>query len=170
MTPAINCSPVSTTPPNIFSPPINCIDNRGQNGDISGWPSRPRPSKSATAVKVGQCRRYCQWNRHEKAHRHLTHPDQTKTAIFSFGGLRGIWSGRVGCLWMHGGSNDTIGGRVRLRRLEISPICSLQLPLILGSSPPPTSMVSLFLSPAINSSPVSLLLVIIVHRCCCHRR
>ncbi len=25
---------------------------------------------------------------------------QTKTAIFSFGGLRGLWSGCVGCLWM----------------------------------------------------------------------
>ncbi len=25
---------------------------------------------------------------------------QTKTAIFSFGGLRGLWLGCVGCLWM----------------------------------------------------------------------
>jgi hypothetical protein len=37
----------------------------------------------------------------------------------------------------HGGSNDTIGGRGRLRRPEISPIYPLQLSPILGSSPPP---------------------------------
>jgi hypothetical protein len=37
----------------------------------------------------------------------------------------------------HGGSNDTFGGRVRLRRPEISPICPLQLSPILGCSPPP---------------------------------
>jgi hypothetical protein len=49
----------------------------------------------------------------------------------------------------HGGSNDTIGGRGRLRRPEISPIYTLQLWQL------PTSMASLFLSPAINLSPVS---------------
>jgi hypothetical protein len=43
----------------------------------------------------------------------------------------------------YGGSNDIIGGRGRLRRPEISPIYPLQLSL-------PTSMASLFLSPAIN--------------------
>jgi hypothetical protein len=49
----------------------------------------------------------------------------------------------------HGGSNDISGGRGRLRRPEISPIYPLQLSPIL-----PTSMASLFLSPAINISPV----------------
>ena len=49
----------------------------------------------------------------------------------------------------HGGSNDTIGGRGRLRRPQISPIYTLQLWQL------PTSMASLFLSPAINLSPVS---------------
>ncbi len=51
----------------------------------------------------------------------------------------------------HGGSNDTIGGRVRLRRPEISPICP-QLP---------TYMASLYVSPAINLS--SLTPVINIH-------
>ncbi len=37
----------------------------------------------------------------------------------------------------HGGSNDTIGGRGRLRRPEISPIYPFQLFLIFGSSPSP---------------------------------
>jgi hypothetical protein len=37
----------------------------------------------------------------------------------------------------HGGSNETIGGRVRLRRPEISPIFPLQLSPILGCSSPP---------------------------------
>ena len=34
----------------------------------------------------------------------------------------------------HGGSNDIIGGRGRLRRPEVSPIYPLQLSPILGSS------------------------------------
>ncbi len=54
-------------------------------------------------------------------------------APFSFGGLRGLWSG---CVSMdapfHRGSNDTIGGRVRLRRPEISPFCPLNLLLSLA--------------------------------------
>jgi hypothetical protein len=40
----------------------------------------------------------------------------------------------------HGGSNDTIGGRGRLRRPEISPIYPLQLSI--GSSPPPWLLVT----------------------------
>jgi hypothetical protein len=48
----------------------------------------------------------------------------------------------------HGGSNDTIGGHVRHRRPEISLIFSYTWQL-------PTSMASLFLSLAINLSPVS---------------
>jgi hypothetical protein len=42
----------------------------------------------------------------------------------------------------HGGSNDTIGGHVRHRRPEISPIFYYPWQL-------PTSMASLFLSPAL---------------------
>jgi hypothetical protein len=49
----------------------------------------------------------------------------------------------------HGGSNDTIGFRSRLRRPEISAIYILQLWQL------PTSMASLFLSPAINLWPVT---------------
>jgi hypothetical protein len=48
----------------------------------------------------------------------------------------------------HGGSSDAIGSRVRRQRPEIANFSSLwQLP---------TSMTSLFLSSAINLSPVSL--------------
>ncbi len=53
----------------------------------------------------------------------------------------------------HGGSNDTIGGRVRHRRPQISPIFSYPWQL-------PTSMASLFLSSSINFSPVSTTLAI----------
>jgi hypothetical protein len=49
----------------------------------------------------------------------------------------------------HGGSNDTIGGRVRHRWLEISPIFPYPWQL-------PTSTASLLLSTAINFSLVSL--------------
>jgi hypothetical protein len=78
-------------------------------------------------------------------------------------------------------SHDTIGGRVRLRRPEISLISPLQLSPILGSSPPPGDLVLVTsnkfstgvivtgdncslvsLSPPINLSPVSLSLMIIV--------
>ncbi len=45
----------------------------------------------------------------------------------------------------HGGSNDTIGSRGRLRRPEISPIYPLQLSPFLGSSPPPWRPSSLLL-------------------------
>ncbi len=55
-------------------------------------------------------RRYCHWNSHENAQRHLTNQGQrprrppkllqTKTALFSFGGLRGLWSRYVGYFWM----------------------------------------------------------------------
>ncbi len=54
----------------------------------------------------------------------------------------------------HGGSNDTIGGRVRLHQSEISLICHLQISPILGSSPHPHGV--LVLVTAINKSPVSL--------------
>jgi hypothetical protein len=49
----------------------------------------------------------------------------------------------------HGGSNDTIGGRVRHRWPEISPIFPYPWQL-------PTSMASLLLSTAINLSLMSL--------------
>jgi hypothetical protein len=83
----------------------------------------------------------------------------------------------------HGGSNDTIGGRVRLRRPEISSICPLQLSPILGSSHLHGVLVlvtgnkfiagvvvagdncsPVSLSLAINLSPVLFSPAIIVHR------
>jgi hypothetical protein len=67
-------------------------------------------AKLSPAAEVCHGRRYCHWNSHENAQRHLTNPDQrprrppkllqTKTALFSFGGLRGLCSRCVGCFWM----------------------------------------------------------------------
>ncbi len=87
-TPAINCSPVSTTPPIT----------------TEVWDS----AKLTPAAEVGHGRRYCHWNSHEKAQRPLTRsetPEAAKTTanqngFFSFGGLRGLWSRCVGCAWM----------------------------------------------------------------------
>ncbi len=98
--PAINCLPVSRTPPIKFS---------GNNKLY--WRHRfVFSAKLSPAAEVGHGRRYCHGNSHEKAQRHLTHPDQrpwrppkllqTETALFSFGRLRGLWSRYVGCLWM----------------------------------------------------------------------
>ncbi len=64
----------------------------------------------------------------------------------------------------HGGSNDTIGGRGRLRRPEIWPIYPLQLSPFLGSFPPPWRPVLVtgnkFIAGVVvtgdNCSPVSL--------------
>ncbi len=55
----------------------------------------------------------------------------------------------------HGGSNDTIGGRGRLQRPEISPSYPLELSPFLGSSPPATKLLPVSLSPVINCSPAS---------------
>ncbi len=89
---AISCSPVSTTPPINFS-----------TGDKLCWGQRSVLLCKAISGRWSQPRLP---NSHEKAQRHLTHPDQrprrppkllqTKTALFSFGGLRGLWSRCVG--------------------------------------------------------------------------
>ncbi len=157
------------------------------------WQRSALAAKLSPAAEVGHGRRYCHWNSYENAQRHLTYPDQrpqrlpkllqTKMALFSFGGLRGLWCLKMCGVFLdatfHGGSNDTIGSRGRLRRPEISLNYPLQLSPILGSSPPPwrhcschrqvtgdnCSPVSLWpainlslesLSPVINFSPVSL--------------
>ncbi len=61
LTPAINCSPVSTTPP-----AINCIDDRG----LLLLQNYLRPPKSSTVadIVIGHS--------HENAQRYLTYPDQ----------------------------------------------------------------------------------------------
>ncbi len=143
LTLALNCLPVSMTTA------INCIDDRGllllQN---YLWPP-----------KVGHGNRYCHWNSHENAQRHLTNPDQrprrppkllqTKTALFSFGGLRGLWSrwwGIFGCnfswrfQWHHRRPDPTsAAGDIT----DLSP-STFSYPW-----QPPTSRASLFLWPAI---------------------
>ncbi len=67
-------------------------------------------AKLTPAAEVGQGRRYRHCNSHENAQRPLTRPDQrplrppkllqTKTALFSSGGLKCLWSWCVGCVWM----------------------------------------------------------------------
>ncbi len=81
-----------------------------------------------------------------------------------------VWRPRVPLIKMcgvpmdatfHGGSNDTISGRVWLPRPEISPICPLQRSPILGSSPPPWRSCSCHWQ---------LMNKLINYRCRCHRR
>ncbi len=93
-------SPVSTTPPINFST-VNKLYWR-QKSVLS--------AKLSPAAEDGHGCQYCLWNSHEKAQRHLTHPDQrprrppkllqTKTTLFTFGGLRGLIWRCVGSLWM----------------------------------------------------------------------
>ncbi len=52
-------------------------------------------AKLSPAAKVGR-RRYCHWNIHEGAKA----LEAAKTPLFSFGGLRGLWSWCVGCSYM----------------------------------------------------------------------
>jgi hypothetical protein len=90
-TPAINCSPVSTTPPINFPPAINYIDDRS----LFFLQNYFRPPKLAPAADIvfGTAMKSC-------IHKHPTHLDQrplrppkllqTKSALFSFGGLRGL--------------------------------------------------------------------------------
>ncbi len=95
--------PVSKTPgKNVITGVIDTGDKlfagvNDSTGDKLYWWQR-----SALAEVIGHS--------HENAQRHLTYPDQrprrppkllqTKMALFSFGGLRGLWSRCVGCFWM----------------------------------------------------------------------
>ncbi len=183
-TPPINCSPVSTTPPRScspvsmippinFSPVKNSIDDRGlffQQIGRSRWYLRPPKSDTAADGVIGTAMKSC-------IPRHPAHLDkrsmrpkllQTKMTIFSFDHLRGLWSGCVGCLcnfslrfqWHHRRTCLTSAARdiTDLSPSTFSYVWQL-----------PTSMASLFLSPAIYLLPVSLSPAIIVHRCRWHR-
>ncbi len=96
LTPTINCLPVSRTPP------INCIDDRG----LLVLQNYLRPPKSATAndIVIGTAMK----TRKGTSQTLIRGPGarrppkllQTKTALFSFDGLRGLWSRCVGCFWM----------------------------------------------------------------------
>ncbi len=163
--------------------PVSFIDDRG----LLLLQNYLRPPKSATAahIVIETAMKMCQ--------SHLTNPDQrprrppkllqTKAALFSFGGLRGLWSRCVGCFWMQlfmvvpmtpSAAVADFGGRGRLRRpwptsaagdvADLSP-STFSYPWQL-----PTSMASLFLWPAINLLPVTTTPEIIVHWCRCHRR
>ncbi len=90
----------------VNDPPTNCIDDRGlfflQIG-TNRWYLRPPKWDTAANSVIGTAMK--SW-----IHRHPAHLGkwplrppillQTKTAIFSFGGLSGLWSGCVGCLGM----------------------------------------------------------------------
>ncbi len=174
LTPAINCLLVSTTPA------INCIDDRG----LLSLQNYLRPPKSATAAKVGHGCRYCHWKSHENTQRHLTNPDQrprrppkllqTKTALFSFGGLRGLWSRCVGCFWMQLFMAVQWHHRRPWPTSAAGDIADLSPSTFSYTWQLPTSMASLFLWPAINLSPVTI--VFRCHRrksyrrCRCHRQ
>ncbi len=122
---------------------INFIDNRGlfflQIGK-NRWYLRPPKSDTAPDGVIRTAMKSCIHRNPAPLDKRPLRPPklfQTKTSIFSFGCLRGLWSGWVGCLWMQLFMAVPIGRRVRLWRPEISRICPLQLSPILGSSPPP---------------------------------
>ncbi len=77
LTPAINFLlfvyfwPVSTTPGK------NVIAGDNDTGDkLYWWQRSALAAKLSPAAEVGHGRRYCHWNSHENAQRHLTNPDQ----------------------------------------------------------------------------------------------
>ena len=90
MSSAINCSPVSTTPP-----AINCIDDRG----LLLLQNYLRSLKSATAanIVIGTAMKTRKGTSHTLIRGPGGRQNYTKMALFSFGGLR---SRCVGYLWM----------------------------------------------------------------------
>ncbi len=157
MTPGKIFSPVST------SPAINCIDDRG----LLLLQNYLRPPKSGTAADIVIGR---PWRPPKLL--------QTKTALFSFGGLRGLWSRCVGCFWMQlfmavpmtqSAAVADFGGRRNRRFIPFNFLLSLAAPhlngvlvlvsgntfiagvIVTGDNCSPVS-----LSPATKLSPVSL--------------
>ncbi len=116
-TPPINCLPVSTTSPINFLPAsttplihfssaINFIDDRGlfflQIG-TNRWYLWPPKSDTAANGVTGTAMKSCIYRHPAHLNKRLLRPPkllQTKTTIFSFGGLRGLWSGCMECPWM----------------------------------------------------------------------
>ncbi len=171
MTPAINCSPVSTTPPiNFFAPAIYCSDNRG----LFFLQNYLQPPKSATATDIvigtAMKRRKGTWHtlirgpwgrqNYFKPKRHylvLVASEASDQDVCGVHGCNFSWRFQ----WHHRRPFPTsTAGDIA----DFSP-STFSYPWQL-----PTSMASLFLSLAINLSPVSLSTAIIVHRCRCHRR
>ncbi len=166
LTPAINFWlfsyfwPVSTTLGKNVTPVINCIYDRG----LLLLQNYLRPPKSAMAayIVIGTAMK----TRKGTSQTLIRGPGGRQSyfkPLFSFGGLKGLWSRCVGCFWMQ-----------LFMAVPMTPSASVA---DFGSPSTfsflwqlPTSMVSLFLWPAINLSLVSLSPAIIVHRCHCHRR
>jgi hypothetical protein len=131
LTPSINCLPVSTTPA------INCIADRG----LLLLQNYLRPPKSATAadIVIGTAMK----TRKGTSHTQIRGPGGRQNyckpkwhyLVLPASGVK--MYGMFLDATFHGGSNDTIGGRGRLRRPEILPIYPLQLSPILGSFLPP---------------------------------
>ena len=140
---------------------------------ISGRRSRPRPPILSLSWKRAKAL-HILWSEPRRPPKLL----QTKTALFSFGGLRGLWSRCVGCFWMQlfmavpmtpSAAVADFGGRRNRRFIPFNFLLSLAAPHLHGvlvlvtgnkfiagvvvtgdnSSPVP-------LSPATKLSPVSL--------------
>jgi hypothetical protein len=88
------------------------------------WQGSALAAKLSPAAEVGHGNRYCHWNSHENAQRHLTNPDQGRQSYFkpkrhylvlaaSGASDQDVWG--VFDATFHGGSNETIGGRGRYR-------------------------------------------------------
>jgi hypothetical protein len=102
-------------------------------------------SDTATDGIIGTAMKSC-------IHKHPTHLDQrplrppkllqTKLALFFFWRPLIKMCGVFMDATFHGGSNDTIGGRVRHRRPEISPIFSYPWQLINEKKPEVENLVS----------------------------
>jgi len=193
-----NCSAVSTTPvKNAITGVIDTSDKlltgvNDSTGDKLYWWER-----SALAAKLSPAADIVIRHSHENAQRHLTYPDQrprrplkllqTKMALFSFGGLRGLWSRCVGCSWMQlfmavpmtpSAAVADFGGRRYRRFIPFNFLLSLAAPyfngvlvlvtgnkfiagvVVTGDNSSPVLLI-----PSKHLSPVSLSPAIIVHRC-----
>jgi hypothetical protein len=162
--PGVNCSPVSTTPA------INCIDDRGLLL-LQNYLRRPKSAPAADIVIETAMK---------------TRKGTSHTLIRGPGGRQNYFKPKWHYLVLaaSGVSDQDVGGvfgcnfswrfQWHHRRpwptsaagdiADLSPStfsCPWQLP---------SYMASLFLSPEINLSPVSLSPAIIIHRCCCHWR
>ncbi len=129
---------------------------------ISGRRSRPRPPLLSLEQP---------WKRAKAPHKHWSGPRkppkllQTKTALFSFGGLRGLWSRCMGYFWMQlfmavpmtpSAAVADFGGRRYRRFIPFNFLLSLAAPQLHGVLVLVTDNKFMTTTPAINCSPVSM--------------
>ncbi len=150
--------PVSSTPgKNVISDKLFAGVNDSTGDKLYWWPRSALAAKLSPAADIVIGKQ--PWKRAKAPHIPWSEAQEAAKTISNQNGIILFWRPQAPLIKMcgmfmdatfNGGSNDTIGGRGRLRRPEISLIYTLQLWQL------PTSMASLFLSPAINLSPVSL--------------